>query len=439
MVDSPSGRRQFLRDTATAAGAALAGAPAILRAQNLNSRVGVACIGTGVRGNYLMGQMQACANTEVRIICDLYEGNRQKAARNCKNPKVRVTKAWEEAVKSPDVDAVIIAAPDFWHAPMTIAAAQAHKDVYVEKGWCTQLGEAKRMRQAIKQNRIVMQLGHHYNSLPAYHKARELYRSGKAGKMALARIYYDQGLTYPTWRFFVEYQNTVMPADAGPATIDWDRFIANAPKRPFDAARFFNWRCYWDYGTGLAGDCMSHEWDAVNMIVGMGIPETVMAHGAIYAWPDGRDVPDQWHVVFDYPKQSLAVVFCSAMQNGHTGRTVQLLGRDATIEVYGDSCRVYDAEWKPEYAAKRAKARELAPLAGLKPQDAVTPPDYSMDPGEIVVSSHMQNFVDCIRSRELPRCHVDRAFEEAVTIVMSVEAYRLRRQVRWDPVKEEIV
>jgi predicted dehydrogenase len=153
-----------------------------------------------------------------------------------------------------------------------------------------------------------------------------------------------------------------------------------------------------------------------------------MTHGAAYSWPEGRDVPDQWHAMFDYPGHKLAIASASAVHNGHAGRYVQLIGRDAAMEVGDNFCRVYGASWRPGYAAKRAKA-----------PDGVVPPDYSMLPDELKVSTHMENFFDCIRSRELPRCPVDRAFEEAVTIVMSVEAYRKQRTVRWDARTEEIL
>lgn len=418
-------RRSFLRGAA-AAGAA--GAPALGRG-SANRTIGIAVIGVGLRGKYLLEWAQKVPDTEVRIICDLYQGNIAKALKLCRNPKVRVERAWEKAVADPDVDAVIIATPDFWHAPMTIAAAQAGKDIYVEKGWCIRLSEAKQMRAAVKENRVVMQLGHHYRGYPSFHKARELFQAGKLGKLPLVRIFYDQGLPYPTWKFYgSDFWNTRMPADARPENIDWERFIANAPRRPFSAERFFTWRCYWDYGTGLAGDCMSHQWDGVNMIVEMGIPETAVTHGATYCWEDDRDVPDQWHVVLDYPKRKLAVVFGSAVHNGRAGRFNQLLGREATLEVGDNHCRLYEADWKPGYAEKRAKA-----------PGGVVPPEYEMAPGELKVTSHMEDFIECIRTRRLPRCHVDRAFEEAVAILMSVEAYRKQRMVRWDPAAEEIV
>jgi predicted dehydrogenase len=334
---------------------------------------------------------------------------------------------------------VVIATPDFWHAPMVIAAAESKKDIYVEKGWCTRLEDAKKMRKAVKDNRVVHQLGHHYNSLPTFHKAREIFRSGALGKVALVRMYIDRAGTAPEWKFYTDYSINEMPSDASPETIDWKRFIANAPKRPFDAERFFTWRCYWDYGTGIAGDLLSHLWDSVNMMMEIGIPESAVTQGGTYFWKGDREVPDMWHVVYDYPKKELAVTFGCSFHNRHVGEITHLLGRDMSLEISPNFCRTYAAEWKPEFGKKITGARQKSAEIGLAPQDAVVPPDYSMKRDEVQVSSHMQDFIDCVRTRGLPRCHVDRAFEEAVALLMSVEAYKRERKVRWDPAKEAII
>jgi predicted dehydrogenase len=421
------GRRDFLKTTG-AVTAALAGAPAVLAQKDPNSVVGVACVGVGTRGHELLRQVQEIPNTQVRVICDLYQSNIRRAKDLAKNPKVKIVREWEKAVADPDVDVVLIATPDFWHAPMAIRAAEAKKDIYVEKGWSKTLAEAKQMRAAVLANRTVLQLGHHYNSLPTFIKAREIYRSGQLGKTPVIRTYIDRTNPYPEWQFYGDYDKNVMPKDAGPDTIDWERFIANAPKRPFDANRFFLWRYWWDYGNGIAGDLMSHLWDSVNMVVGMGIPESALAHGAQYFWHDGRDVPDIWDVALDYPKQELSVTFQCTFNSKHVPEMAQYLGRDLTLEVAPHFCNTYTAEWKPEYGEKWKKAN-----------GGPVPPEFSFASNDARGADHMRNFIDCVRSRELPRCNVQRAWEEAVTIMMSVESYRREKKVRWDAVTETIV
>ena len=321
----PTSRRRFLKTTATA-GAALAvaanRAPAVLANPRPNETLGVAMIGVGTQGHGLLQAVQAVENTEVRVICDLYTGNIRRAQGLCTNDKVRIVKEWERVVEDKDIDAVVVAVPDFMHARMTAAAAQNKKDVYVEKGWCVTLDEAKQMRAAVKDNKVVMQLGHHYNSAPAMHKAREIFRSGALGKVPLVRTYIDRSSSFPVWQFYTDYSIQELPKDATPENIDWKRFVAHSPHpdRPFDPERFFTWRRYWDYGTGIAGDLLSHMWDAVNMVMEMGIPETAVTQGGKYFWKEDREVPDMWHVLFDYPKKELAVTFGLQLPQQPRGR-----------------------------------------------------------------------------------------------------------------------
>jgi predicted dehydrogenase len=427
-------RRDFLKGAA-----ALAAAPAMPAQKGPNDTIGVAMIGVGTRGYYLFQEFQKIQGVEIRSICDLYDGNLKRAREAAKNDRVKTGKEWEKVMADPDIDAVVIATPDFWHAPMTIRAAESKKDVYVEKGWCTKLEDAKRMRAALKENKTVMQLGHNYNSMAQFFKAREIFRSGELGKVAAIRLYIDRTGVFPEWQFFQTYENPVMPKDASPETIDWARFTANATQRPFDAERFFLWRKWFEYGTGIAGDLLSHLWDSANMVAGLGIPETTVTQGGNYFWKDGRDVPDQWNVLMDYPKKELSVSFECTFHNRHYGEVEQFLGRDKTLEVSPQFCRTYEAEWKPDFKDRAAKhAKELIAL-GYEPQDLPPVPGYSMKRDELQVSSHWQDFIDCVRSRATPRCSVDRAFEEAATIFLSVEAYKRNAKVRWDAATETIV
>lgn len=444
-------RRAFLRNSAVAsAGLVLAAnrAPAALAQTNPNIKIRIGCIGVGTQGHRLLQAVQAVPDTEVVVISDLYTGNIERARGLCLNKDVRIVKEWEKVVSDPNVDAVIIATPDFWHCRMTVEAAKNKKDIYVEKGWCITLPEAKQMRAAVKENKVVMQLGHHMNSIPQLHKALEIYRSGALGKVPLVRGYIDRARSFPEWKFYTDYGIQEMPKDASPETIDWKRFIAASPNpnRPFDAERFFTWRRYWDYGTGIAGDLLTHIWDAINMVAGMGIPESAMTQGGKYFWKEDREVPDMWHVLFDYPKQDLAVTFGCSFHNNHVGEMIHFLGRDLTMEVNSQICRTYVPEWKPEHNERVMDGRKLASATrkaaqelGIAAPPTQVAPQYAYREGELTVTSHMQNFIDCVRSRQTPRCGVDRAFEEAVALIMSVESYRREKKVKWDPVKEVIV
>jgi predicted dehydrogenase len=438
-------RRDFLK-TAGAGLTALAGAPAILAQKSPNDTLGIACVGVGTRGFQLLQWAQAVVpNSEVRIVCDLYKMNTARALKMVKNPKVREVHEWEKAIADPDIDAVLVATPDFWHAPMVIAAAQSKKDVYCEKGWCRTLKEAKAMRKAVKDNERVLQLGHNYNSMAYFLKAKEIYQSGALGKCPLVRLYIDRTSAFPEWKFYATYTVNELPKEATAENIDWQRFLANAEDkhRPFDPERFFRWRNWWEYGTGIAGDLMSHLWDSANGVAGMGIPETVFTQGDLYWWKGDRDVPDQWHVIYDYPKREMAMTFECVFHNRHQGELLQFLGREKTMEVSPRFLRTYEGEWKPGNADRAAAARKLAeeaPQLGMG-SDELVAPDYVMPkpPDDWWGAGHMVNFLECVRSRQTPRCGVDRAFEEAATIAMSVESHKRQRKVRWDAAKEEIV
>jgi predicted dehydrogenase len=431
--DTQIPRRDFMK-----AAAGLAAAPAILAQKSPNDTIGISVIGVGTRGHYLMRKVQGIPGVEVRSICDLYKGNIERAKSIANNPELQVIGEWEKAIEDPRTDAVIIATPDFWHAPMAIRAAKAKKDIYVEKGLCLNLKEARDIRKSVKDHKVVLQLGHDYNSMPTFLKAKEIFQTGELGKVPLVRTCIDRTNSYPEWQFYTNYEINQMPADASPETIDWNRFVANASKRPFDAERFFTWRRWWEYGNGIAGDLMSHLWDSVNMVAGMGIPESAVVQGGNYFWKDGRDVPDMWNVLFDYPKKELAVTFNCTFNSKHVGEMAQYLGRDKTLEVAPSFCRTFSAEWKPEQQEKLNQAAGTARQLGRKPEEVVTP-DFVTGKAGKDVTDHLTDWLDAVRARSTPRVGIDRAWEEAVAIMMSVEAYRRDRKVKWDPAKEAIV
>ena len=315
-----------------------------------------------------MRQAQEAPNAEVRIICDLYNGHVERARQRCTNPKVRVVHEWEKAVADPDIDVVLIATPDFWHAPMTIAAAESKKEIYVEKGWCTSLADAKKMRKAVKESGVTMQLGHHYNGLPTYHRAREIYRSGQLGKVSLVRTFTDRSAPFPFWKFYGDYGVSEMPKDAGPNTIDWERFVARAPKRPFDAERFFTWRCYWDYGTGIAGrpDEPSLGWREHHY--GNGHPGNGHDSGRPLLLENRQRGARYLERGLRLSTAEISPSRSDApLHSNHVGETTQLLGRDKTLEVNQNLfCRTYPAEWTPAYRAKTPRparhSRSAAPF-----------------------------------------------------------------------------
>jgi predicted dehydrogenase len=340
---------------------------------------------------------------------------------------------YRSLLESRDIDAVVIATPDHWHSRMTVDAASAQKDIYVEKGMTRTVAEAKAMVDAVKRNKRILQLGHQRTSSPVTFKAKELCESGQVGHVSLIRLSRFRNSIRGEWNYRID-------PEAGPETIDWNRFLGDAPRRAFDPDRYFRWRRYWDYGTGISGDLLSHEWSAANVFLKLGIPRTCIASGGVYFWEDGREVPDVLNVLYEYPDRDLSLTFSSTFSNSRRGTESEsiVFGRNATLVLTGDLTMYLE----PNGAQNQAlieRARQDRRKAGLNVGEKEPVPVLTFTRQEGQLSSHMQNFFDCVRSRERTRCNEDDGFDEAVTLVMSVISYREMRMVTWDPRKQEIV
>jgi len=438
-------RRFFKKGALGTAGIALAstfGAPTVRATPNPSDVIGIGIIGVGVRGIEHLRDIMRIPDAQIRGICDIYTGHMERALKTINDPNVKTYSDYRNLLENRDIDAVIVATPDHLHAKMTIDAAEAGKDIYVEKCLTRTISEAKAIVKAVKRNKIVFQLGHQGRSSPSNARAKEIYNSGILGPVTMVRISTFRNSEIAQWRWYSNYSNFNVPSDADPEHIDWNKFLGDAPKRAFNLRRFFHWRCYWDYGTGIAGDLLSHQWDAVNDIMEVGIAKTCVASGGIYYWDDDREAPDVWNVIYEYPDKNLAITYSCEFQNSHYGSELQLFGKNATLEG-GRGLRVFlepYGERNREMLKKLMEQQKGEKAEALRRGRGETIPIYTYtgEPG-LYFTSHMQNFINCVRSREKPRCHIDAAFEEAVTAIMSVIAYKEKRQVTWDPVRQEVV
>jgi len=435
-------RRHFIKNAAvaTAATGAVFGAPAILQAKNPLDKIGVGVIGVGGRGLSLLNEAKKIPRVEIRAVNEIWDFRMNRAKENSDNPKVALYTHYQELLNDKNIDAVIIATPDHLHVPVALAAADAGKHIYCEKGLTTTLAQAKALRDKMKKTNLVFQLGHNGRSGSSTLRAKEIYESGALGKVTFVRVHHFRNGTEGEWRWHLDKDGNT-PVDCTPQHVDWKQFIANAPDHPFNARRYLHWRCYWDYGTGIAGDLLSHGMDEVNWVMSLGIPHSCVTTGGIYYWDDDRDVPDHWNAVYDWPERQVCVTYNCEFNNAHFGGGAQYCGKDGTLDhVHG--LKVYAEDVSDRYMDFYAKLRDKW---GLKADesfgDKEIPPVYeeSDDEDYLAVSGHMQNFIDGIRFGTPTRCNIDAAFEEAVTIIMSVEAYKREKKVIWDPVKEEIV
>src|SRR3989440_3010670 len=292
-------RRHFLK-SATAAG--------IVAAQKVsaNDRLQLALIGAGGMGSGDTRYQLAFPGVALVAVCDIYDGRLARAKEVWGN-QLFTTRDYREVLARKDVDAVIIATPDHWHSRITIAALDAGKDVYCEEPMVHFVEEGKDVIAAQQRSGKILQVGSQYVSSLVYQKARELLQAGAIGQLNMVEAWLDRNTAIGAWQYSI-------PPDASPDNIDWDRFLGNAPKVPFEPVRLFRWRNYRDYGTGVAGDLFVHLLSGLHFATGSLGPERVYASGGLRYWKDGRDVPDVMLATLDYPAQPSHPEFTLALR-----------------------------------------------------------------------------------------------------------------------------
>ena len=420
-------RRQFLRTAgraATTLAAATAVAPTILSDPAPGKTIGVGCIGIGTRGGDLLNSVAVAPGAKVVAVSDVYGPHRQKGLERSRNPEAKAYEDYRDLLADPRVDAVVIATPDHWHCQMVLDAVKAGKDIYCEKGFARTLAEAKLMRDALKKSRVVFQLGHQARQATCALQAKELIAQGILGPVTLVRTgrFKSSEPNRPNWRWYGYYDQWNRPdPEQVRQAVNWELWLGPAPKIPWNERHFWHWRCYYAYGTGYAGDLLSHELDFVQYLLGHGIPDTCVCTGQIALLRDDREVPDTWVAAYQFEKLGRTVTFEGSM-NSNDRQPVTICGRDATLR--------FDA------IAHDVTTFEIIPAghnrnAGLPKgyERGKTPPQ----------PNHIVDWLNCIRSRGTPKCSTDEAFIETATFLMSLKAQQEGRMVRWDPAREEIV
>lgn len=399
-------------------------------------------------------------NVRVTGVCDVFDVRAERglaAAQNDTRPGggsgrlegAKRYRHYRDMLESEDIDAVIIATPDHWHAQMTIDAVQAGKHVYCEKCITRTEDEVLRVEETVKTSGVVFQLGHQNPQQETFRRAKEIIDKNILGKITLVETTTNRNTPTGAWVYSIH-------PEASPENIDWEHFQEPSPhKVPFSLERFFRWRCWFDYGTGLSGDLFSHEFDAVNQILSLGIPKTVVASGGIYFFRDGRDVPDVFQVACEYPERALTLVYSATLASGR-GRGRVFMGHDAWMEVGGTLTVNADGS-STRYREKieRAIIDPSLPLVSFRPGakgiDTVTSATekyfatkglmYTFQRGRAVDLTHLhvREWIDCIRTGRKPSCDIERGLEEGITCHMATKSYLEGRKVAWDPVGRRIV
>ncbi|HEX3740302.1 MAG TPA: Gfo/Idh/MocA family oxidoreductase [Terriglobales bacterium] len=404
-------RRDFIRVGTASAATGAAAKFTLLQPKNVwasprpvapSDTLRFASIGTGVRGCELLSATTHVAGIECVAVCDLYDSRHTAAQEAVRNPNVPATRNYREILDRKDVDAVIIAVPDHNHRRIFEDACAAGKDIYCEKPMSHTVEDGFSMiDSAQKANRIV-QIGSQRVSSIVYAQAKELYDSGKLGDVYHIEAYWDRNSPSGAWVYPI-------PPDASPQTIDWNAFLGNAPKRPFDPVRFFRWRCFTDYGEGLAGDLFVHLISGISFVAGINTVATrAESTGGLFHFKDGRDYPDLIETFYEYPNFRV-YLRCNLMND--QGDFIGFYGTKGTAIIRGQTLTYTPQDTRPqpesysiygwpeklrnEYLANFEKEH---PYYKVKVEEATEV--FAAPEGYSDLVDHQTNFFNAVRSRK---------------------------------------
>jgi predicted dehydrogenase len=425
-------RRSFLTGAGAALGASALGRTALSygRILGANDRISLGHIGCGRRGLGLATIARGLRNRnlEMTAVCDLWKVNREAAAARTESWYGRAPRSFQymdDLLALKDVDAVLISTADFQHATHLKAVVEAGKDAYCEKPMANDLAEAKAARDAVLRSDRIVQVGTQHRSEPYQIAARELIKSGALGDVSKVEIVWNYH--GPRWRGREEVTQ-LREEDT-----DWRRWLLGKPYRPFDPRMYFEFRLYKDFSSGIADQWMSHGIDLVHYFLEDEFPRSVMASGGVFAWKDGRENPDTFQALLEYPKGFL-VSYATSFGNDSDSFT-RIMGKSATlVNVGGEGSPRW--KWVEEKGTHESnpdvkRAEKYVTLPG---SDEVPPTSISDDD-----LSHMTNWIECLRSRKPPNATVRHGFAHSVACIMAARAYREGRKLFWDARTEEIV
>lgn len=416
----------------------------------------------------------------ITAVCDIFDTYGEEAVLAGANihregeegtlgPKPKRYRHYKELLAASDVDAVVIASPDHWHGTMARDALQAGKHVYVEKPMTWTVPETYQLRSMVRSNpHLVFQLGHQNRQIEAYERARQIIERGLLGKISLVETGTNRNDPNGAWVYPIH-------EDANPATIDWAQFegdpdrikeymdymtsagllkyVGPESREKFSLERFFRWRCWWDYSTGLSGDLLTHEYDAMNQILKLGIPSSAASSGGVYFFKDGRTVPDVLQTVFEFNEKELTMLYSATLANQFS-RSRKIMGHDATMEV-GNTLKItvdpQSEQYRKQIDQGIVKLNEpfYTYLPGQSVDAVSTATEryfaergllYSFISGKRYNTTflHLKEWLDCIREGKQPSCGIDQGFEEAITAHMGTRAYLEGRTMYWDKDNEVI-
>ncbi|CAL1519961.1 Gfo/Idh/MocA family oxidoreductase [Chitinophaga sp. MM2321] len=415
-----------------------------------NDKIRVACVGMGIMG---FGDVQTAIKVpgvEFVGAADLYTGHLEKV-KEVFGPNVYTTRDYRELLKRKDIDAVIVATPDHWHDTIAIAAMESGKAVYCEKPMVQQIEEGHKVIAAQKRTKAVFQVGSQRVSSVALAEARKRYLAGEIGQLNVVEARMDRHSALGAWQYSI-------PTDASPQTVDFDTFLKDTSKVPFDPVRFFRWRNYQAYGTGIPGDLFVHLISGLHFITGSLGPTSVYASGNLVQWKDGRDVPDVVVAIFNYPEtkehpafqMTLRVNFADGSGGGEYTR---LIGTEGVLELGWNDFKIkkhklpeapgyggwdtYNTFTKAEQQAfeKQYKAKYPAGSdAAIESSNAYAAPNGYDDRLD-----HFKNFFESMRTGKPVVEDATFGLRAAGPALITNQSYFSKKLINWDPLKMRVI
>lgn len=360
-------------------------------------------IGCGGRGVYVMNVFIKTDQVEVGAVCDVWAERTDRARKDA--PNARAYSDHRKLLEQKDLDLVLIATPDHWHAEITIDALNAGKDVYVEKPLTLTIEEGPRIVKAARVNNRICQVGMQQRSGKHYLRAKEeIVKAGKLGKVTLARTWWHGNTAH--------LQKAPARLTTRPSDLDWARFLGPVKWREWDPQQYYNFRAYLDFGGGQVTDLFTHWIDVVHMFMDQDNPVSAVAAGGVYHYKDGRTAPDTINVLLEYPGEWTAT-FEATLAPGITGAAVELCGTEG---------RLWITRGRYEYYSKEK---------GAPPVVVQSDRDQTID--------HVENFLECVRTRQRPTGDVYIGHRSAQASHLGNIAYLQKRRIKFDPEREEIL
>jgi predicted dehydrogenase len=435
----PLSRRRFIQTGATAAGVLAASKTVLLpdaaMAQTDSAEpVNFGMIGIGMQGSALLGAAVTLPGVHCVAAADLYDGRHTLARELTGNSSLPVTRNYKELLDRKDIQCIVAAVPDHWHKRVVVDACNAGKDIYCEKPMSHTIADGFAMVEAAKRNNRIVQIGSQRVSSNLCAKAKELYSNGAIGDVEMVELTLGRNDPTGAWEY-------PPPPDLSPQTLDWDTWLNDAPKIPFNKYHFARWRCWRDYGTGVAGDLMVHLLSGMMVTLGWNeVPRSASAMGGIFRWKDGRDMPDLHTVLFDYHG---IPVYVRLGLGTETPELARFMGPKGILDAgefdikYASQPGIdlqpsyysfgFPAKLRDEYVKQWHEEHD--PALGKEPiyQDAAYR-GHDWDD----VKPHLQVFFNAVRTRKPVTEDAVFGNHAAIACHMANQSYFLKKPVVWD-------